>query len=130
MPNSESKKRPWIVSIPIVVSDKTVSKAWYSEKLGLRVIADDGHWVTVGPRKGATVFHLCQASENRPTPIPLEPGPSGIVIAVPGEFGTECARLKDRGVEFAHPPEKAAWGWWASVKDPDGNVHYLAPERG
>ena len=127
MPKSDSKKGPWIASVPIVVSDKAASKAWYTEKLGLRVIDDEDHWVTVGPRPGATVFHLCQASENRPAPIPLEPGPSGIVLAIPGDFQSECARLKERGVAFDHEPEKAPWGWWAAVKDPDGNVLALAP---
>jgi catechol 2,3-dioxygenase-like lactoylglutathione lyase family enzyme len=122
-----SKNVPSVASIPIVVSDKTVAKDWYVTKLGFRLVTDDDHWVTVGgPGKG-TVLHLCQASENRPAPIPLEPGPSGLVIALPGEFETECQRLKNAGIEFSHEPEKAEWGWWASVKDPDGNIHYLSP---
>ncbi|MGA2665207.1 MAG: VOC family protein [Nitrososphaerales archaeon] len=127
---STTKKREsvWVASVPIVVSDREASKRWYTEKLGMVLVDDDDHWVTVGggPGKGA-VFHLCQASENMPKPIPLEPGPSGIVLALPGDFMAGCKRLKEAGVEFSHPPEKAPWGWYAVVRDPDGNEHNLAP---
>lgn len=116
----------FIASIPVVVSDKSASKQWYVDKLGLTLTADDGHWVTVGGGKGSSL-HLCQASENRPHPIPLEPGPSGIVIAIAGDFQEECARLEKLGVQFSRRPEKAPWGWYATIRDPDGNEHHLCP---
>ena len=128
MPSQKEAARgkPWIASVPIVVSDRNESKKWYTERLGLEVIDDEDHWVTVGSKTRGSVFHLCQASENHP-PIPLEPGPSGIVLALPGDFVTECAQLKAAGVEFAHAPEKAAWGWYATIRDPDGNEFHLFP---
>jgi|HubBroStandDraft_3_1064219.scaffolds.fasta_scaffold51690_3 predicted enzyme related to lactoylglutathione lyase len=118
---------PWVASIPIVVSDRKAAKVWYSDKLGLRVTADRDHWLTVGGDGKGSDFHLCQASENMPAPIPLEPGPSGIVIALPGDFVAACARLAKVGIEFTQPPKKAPWGWYATVRDPDGNEHHLAP---
>ena len=124
-----SKKRagPWLASVPIVVSDRSVAKRWYTEKLGLELVNEEDHWVTVGnPSKGSEI-HLCQASENRPRPIPLEPGPWGYVLAIPGDFRSECKRMKERGVEFTHEPEKAEWGWFAIVSDPDKNLLYLGP---
>jgi len=124
MPDHET---PRIASIPVVVSNKEVSKNWYVDKLGLNLTSNEGHWVTVGSSENGTQIHLCQASENQPKPIPMEPGPSGIVFALPGDFLTECKRLKDRGVEFSHEPENAPWGWFATVRDPDGNEHYLSP---
>lgn len=123
---AKSRKTSYVASVPIVVSDRDAAKKWYG-MLGLGVIDDEGHWVTVGGRGKGTVLHLCQASENRPKPIPLEPGPSGIVIAVPGDFRAECKRMEKAGVEFSHKPEKAQWGWYAMVRDPDGNEHILAP---
>lgn len=126
--SSKDKISSWIVSVPVVVSDREVSKKWYTEKLGLDLIASDDHWVTVGGKGGkGSILHLCQASENQPKPIPLEPGASGIVIALPGDFVEECKRLEQRGVEFSHPPENASWGWFATIRDPDGNEHYLSP---
>jgi catechol 2,3-dioxygenase-like lactoylglutathione lyase family enzyme len=116
---------PWVASVPVVVSDREASKKWYTEKLGLRLKVDEDHWVAVGGK--GTDLHLCQASENQPEPIPLEPGPSGIVLALPGDFRKECARLEKAGVEFSQAPKKAPWGWYATVRDPDGNEHHLMP---
>ena len=125
--SSSSSTGPWLTSVPIVVSDKDVSKKWYTEKLGLDLIADEEHWVTVGNRAKGSAIHLCHASENQPSPIPLEPGPWGYVLAVPGDFRAECQRMKSGGVEFTHDPEEAAWGWYAVVSDPDKNLLYLCP---
>jgi len=30
--------------------------------------------------------------------------------------------LSARGVEFQDPPSQQEWGWWATIKDPDGNI--------
>jgi catechol 2,3-dioxygenase-like lactoylglutathione lyase family enzyme len=126
-PSKDAKETPWVASIPIVVSDREASKKWYTEKLGLLLTADDGHWVTVGGANGkGSNLHLCQASENQPQPIPLEPGASGIVFALPGDFVSECGKLEQAGIEFSHHPEKATWGWYATIRDPDGNEHYLS----
>lgn len=119
-------RRSWLVSVPVVVTDRVASKAWYTKRFGLDLIDDDDHWVTVGRKGKGSVLHLCQASENSP-PIPLEPGPSGFVFAVPGDFQAECARLQAAGVEFSQEPVKADWGWYATVRDPDGNEHHLSP---
>jgi catechol 2,3-dioxygenase-like lactoylglutathione lyase family enzyme len=117
---------PYVVSIPVVVSDRKASTDWYVNKLGLHLVDNDDHWVTVAGPQGSRL-HLCQASENQPNEIPLEPGPSGMVFAISGDFVTECHRLKAAGVGFSHEPEKAPWGWYATIRDPDGNEHYLAP---
>ena len=125
---TKNRKTPWIASIPVVVSDKEISKEWYTKKLGLALTANEDHWVTVGGARGkGSQLHLCQASENQPAPIPLEPGLSGIVILLPGYFQRACERLEKAGVEFSHQPEKAPWGWYATIRDPDGNEHHLAP---
>jgi lactoylglutathione lyase len=121
---------PWLSSVPIVVSDRNASQKWYTERLGLELLADEGHWVTVGSKSKGSAVHLCQASENQPHPIPLGPGPWGYVFAIPGDFPGECRKMKERGVEFTRDPEKASWGWFAVVSDPDGNLLYLCPAPG
>ena len=123
---TENSNQPYVASVPIVVSDKQRSKEWYVNKLGLSLTSDEDHWVTVGGGRG-TDLHLCQASENMPEPIPLEPGPSGIVFAISGDFVAECKKLEALGIEFSHQPEEAPWGWFATIRDPDGNEHYLCP---
>jgi catechol 2,3-dioxygenase-like lactoylglutathione lyase family enzyme len=118
---------PRFMSVAVVVSDREKAVKWYTEKFGLERVADDGHWQTVGQKgKGATL-HLCQVSEFD-AKAPLEPGNTGIAFAVPGDFQKSCAALESRGVEFVSPPTKYDWGWGATVRDPDGNEIYLAPE--
>ena len=125
--SSNKSDGPWLTSVPIVVSDKAVSKKWYADKLGLEIIADEGHWVAVGNKSKGSAIHLCQASENQPQPIPLEPGPWGYVLAIPGDFQAECKRMKEKGVEFTEGPAEAPWGWYAVISDPDKNLLYLGP---
>jgi predicted enzyme related to lactoylglutathione lyase len=127
---SKKNAGPWLESVPIVVSDKNRSKRWYVEKLGLDLLADEGHWVAVGNKAKGSAIHLCQASENEPRPIPLEPGPWGYVLSIPGDFRAECKRMRDRGVKFTHEPEEAPWGWYAIISDPDKNLLYLGPAPG
>ena len=113
-----SGEAPWVASIAVMVSDTDRAKKWYTEKLGLSVLDDEGHWITVGRKEKGGAVHLCLASKE----MPLEPGNTGILLLVEGDLRTECARLKERGVEFAHEPTKQPWGVWdAMVRDPDGN---------
>jgi predicted enzyme related to lactoylglutathione lyase len=46
---------------------------------------------------------------------------------VPGDFEGACAAFRANGVEFARPPKKESWGWWARVRDPDGVEITLIP---
>ena len=118
---------PRFMSVAVVVSDRQKAVKWYTEKLGLDHVADEDHWQAVG-RKGTTgALHLCQVSEFDPK-APLEPGNTGIAFTLPGDFVTSCHELETRGVDFASPPTKYDWGWGATIRDPDGNEIYLAPE--
>ena len=112
-------KAPWMGSVAVMVSDREKAKAWYTGQLGMSVLHEEGHWVTVGrPGKGGAL-HLCLGSE---VGFALEPGNTGILVFVEGDLKTECAKLKDRGVEFVHEPTKQPWGVWdAMIRDPDGN---------
>lgn len=118
----------YFASVAVVVSDRRKAEKWYTETLGLDVIDREDHWVTVGRKGHEGALHLCQVTEFDPKGA-LEPGNSGILLRLPGkDFEAGCRALKSRGVEFAHEAEKAEWGWWASVRDPDGNELILGPE--
>jgi catechol 2,3-dioxygenase-like lactoylglutathione lyase family enzyme len=112
--------------IGLVVSDRVRSVEWYTQKLGLDLVQDMGHWVTVGRRGGSGLIHLCQTSEVGIPEVP-EPGNAGIELKFPGDFKAGCAALKANGVKFSHPPRKEKWGWWAGVVDPDENRLTLMP---
>jgi catechol 2,3-dioxygenase-like lactoylglutathione lyase family enzyme len=112
--------------VGLVVSNRKKSVAWYTQKLGLELVQDMGHWVTVGQKGGSGLIHLCQTSEVGIPEVP-EPGVAGIELKFPGDFEAGCAALRAHGVKFSTPPKKEAWGWYAGVVDPDGNQLTLMP---
>lgn len=125
----ESRKVPkaTFFSVAVVVSDRKRSVEWYTKKLGLDVVQDLGHWVTVGRKGKPGLLHLCQTSEVGMDERP-EPGLTGIGLNLPGDFREACEALEENGVTFRHPPVQEEWGWWAGVVDPDGNEITLMPE--
>ena len=131
MSTKKSPKPHRIPKVPffcvgLVVADRQKSVVWYTQKLGLDVVQDLGHWVTVGRKGGSGLIHLCQTSEVGISAAP-EPGNAGIELKFPGDFRSGCAALKANGVKFSHRPTKEVWGWWAGVVDPDGNRLTLMP---
>jgi len=119
MPAKRKAAGPWVGSVAVMVSDKKRALEWYTGKLGLKVLQEDGHWVTVGRDGKGGAIHLCLGSELS---FPLEPGNTGILVFVDGDLRAECAALKQRGIEFVHEPKEQPWGVWdAMIRDPDGN---------
>ena len=133
-PASRSSKRPAATrsakprfsSVAVVVSDRHRSVKWYTETFGLDHLTDMDHWQTVGEKGRPTELHICQVSEYDDK-APLEPGNTGIAFRLAGDFVAACEALKVRGVEFSVAATKADWGWWAMVKDPDGNELVVLP---
>ncbi len=120
--------QPYFSSVAVVVSVRKKARDWYTTTLGLDLIDDEEHWVTVGRRGRPGVLHLCQTTEYDPKGT-LEPGNTGILLRLPGkDFAASCSELKARGVAFSQEPRKDPWGWWASIRDPDGNEHVVMPE--
>ncbi|HWS98819.1 MAG TPA: VOC family protein [Pyrinomonadaceae bacterium] len=107
------------VSIP--VSDQDRALAFYTEKLGFKVVTDQQfglgqRWIElqVGGSPTRLVLFTPEGHEDR----------------VGGVFNGALAcdnvdktyeELTRRGVEFAAPPKHEPWGSVAILKDPDGN---------
>jgi predicted enzyme related to lactoylglutathione lyase len=111
------------VSIP--VSDQDAALAFYTEKLGFRVITDQPfgkqRWIELRVGSSETRF---------------------VLFTPPGQeerIGSQCngslacddveatyRQLSARGVEFVSPPQKQPWGEFAIMKDPDGNQFVLS----
>lgn len=120
-----TKLKPF--SVAIVVSNRKRAVKWYRQKLGLDVIDQEDHWVTVGSKRTGFRLHLCQTTEYDPKGK-LEPGNSGIMFVVDGDLEKAYRDLKRRGVKFDNPPTKMDWGWMCSFLDPDGNQFWLNPK--
>ncbi len=125
-PAKSKAPQPQFWSVAVLVSNRPRSVEWYTQKLGLDVVQDFDHWVTVGRRGENGVIHLCQTSDWMDKEL-LEPGNQGIQLHLPGDFEASCAALQAKGVRFSQAPKHEAWGWWAMVVDPDGNEIALGP---
>jgi catechol 2,3-dioxygenase-like lactoylglutathione lyase family enzyme len=128
-PRSTEARLPSVTfhSVAMLVSDLPRSIEWYTRRLGLDLIEEEGEWVTVGRKGRGGTIHLCTITSFDPT-FRLEPGESGIQLDVPGDFRRSCAILRKNGVRFVKPPTHRSWGWYAKIVDPDGNEIRLNPK--
>jgi predicted enzyme related to lactoylglutathione lyase len=125
-PSKTVGSKPHFASVAVVVADRRRSVKWYTEKFGLDHVSNMDHWQTVGEKGRPGELHICQVSEYDDK-ASMEPGNSGIAFRLSGDFVAACAGLKANGVDFSVPPTKSDWGWWAMVKDPDGNEICVVP---
>ena len=121
-------------TVSIFVGDQDRARDFYVGKLGFELQRDDPmgppgapRWLQVAPPGGQTAIVLYKPSEGMPGASTYERALSSI-----GTFATFILEVEDmvathrelsgRGVEFADPPSQEPWGWWATIRDPDGNT--------
>lgn len=107
------------VSIP--VSDQNRALAFYTEKLGFRILTDQPfdnqqRWIELSIPGAETSVVLFTPKEHE----------SHIGTFAHATFYCDDAQrtyeeLSARGVEFSGPPQKQPWGTFLMLKDPDGN---------
>jgi lactoylglutathione lyase len=115
--------------VGIWVSDQDQARDFYVDKLGFEVRTDitmpDGYrWLEVGPAGGVTAIAVAKSgpdSDNKPGDF------TNIILDTDNIMAT-YEDLKARGVEFVDVPEKQPWGWWGTLKDPDGNIFGLGQQ--
>jgi predicted enzyme related to lactoylglutathione lyase len=111
-------------SIP--VSDQDRALAFYTEKLGFKVLTDQPfndkqRWIemTIGGSETKFVLFTPDGHEDR-----IGSFFNGALACDNVEKTFE--ELKSRGVEFMGEPQKQPWGTFAMFKDPDGNQFVLS----
>jgi catechol 2,3-dioxygenase-like lactoylglutathione lyase family enzyme len=112
------------VSIPVTDQDRAL--AFYTQKLGMRVLTDqsfDGkqRWIELGFPRAETRLVLFTA-EGREKMI----GGFMNVSLTADDVEASAREMKAKGVEFVQEPQKADWGTAAIFKDPDGNQFVLS----
>lgn len=112
-----------IVSIHVRDLDKAID--FYTKKLGFQKTADaamgpGARWVEVTPPGAQT--RLALLAQGNPAFEEERIGKSIATTFEVNDFEATCTELQGRGVHFRKEPEKAFFGWWAEVLDPDGNV--------
>jgi catechol 2,3-dioxygenase-like lactoylglutathione lyase family enzyme len=106
-----------VYSVAVVVSDGKKARAWYTKKLGFKLVENYDHWITVAPKGSKTLLHLCESDR-------LEFGNTGIGFET-DSVDKSYKELSKKGVEFTRKPEDEGWGKSAMFKDLDGNVFWL-----
>jgi predicted enzyme related to lactoylglutathione lyase len=110
------------VSIP--VRDQYKSLAFYTEKMGFKLVTDQPHddkqrWIEMRIGGSDTRFVLFTMDESR-----LGSFFNGALACDNVERTYE--ELKVKGVEFVEAPKKQPWGTFAILKDIDGNQFLLS----
>jgi catechol 2,3-dioxygenase-like lactoylglutathione lyase family enzyme len=109
-------------SIPVTDQDRAL--AFYTEKLGFRLVTDqpfDGkqRWIELGIPGADTRIVLFNPSSG------LQPGDFMNVTLWSDDVEATVRELKSKGVDIGEP-KREAWGTFAIFKDIDGNSFVLS----
>jgi len=119
-----------ISTVSVVVSDQDRSLAFYTQKLGLELQMDapmgQSRWIQLAPKGAQTGLVLGKPTADMPPEIyertkSMMGGFTNFILDV-DDMDATYAELSARGVEFVDKPAQQPWGWWATIKDPDGNI--------
>jgi predicted enzyme related to lactoylglutathione lyase len=109
----------------IPVSDQDRALAFYTEKLGFKVLTDQQfdekqRWIELQIGNSTTGVAL------------FTPDVHADRVGTFSGFSFKCDNVEKtyeeliaRGVEFVQPPKRESWGTSALFKDPDGNVFVM-----
>src|SRR5579859_5751491 len=111
-------------SVGIYVTDQQRALDFYTQKLGFQLLQDlpmgpemgDARWILVAPPGAQTPFVLFTPPGNE-----SRIGGFHNVVFDTDDIQATCEDLQAKGVEVSQAPTKMPWGWWAQIKDPDGN---------
>jgi predicted enzyme related to lactoylglutathione lyase len=119
-----------INTVSVFVTDQDRSRDFYANQLGFEVLMDapmgQGRWIQLAPKGAQTSLVLMKPTEDMPADVhakskSLIGGFTNFIFAV-DDIQATYNDLSARGVEFADKPAQQPWGWWAAIKDPDGNI--------
>ncbi|WP_433697598.1 VOC family protein [Nocardiopsis sp. CA-288880] len=105
------------------VFDQERAKAFYTGKLGCRVVADapmgdDGwRWIELGLPGAATSLHFVRRGDETPSPEP-------VMVLVDDDVAGTVAALRAEGVEIVTEPQEAPYRPGLTVaefRDSEGN---------
>jgi catechol 2,3-dioxygenase-like lactoylglutathione lyase family enzyme len=110
-------------SIPVADQDRAL--AFYTEKLGFRLLTDQPfsdkqRWIELGIPGSDTRVVLFRFDEG------LKPGGNMNVTFWADDVEGTWRELKSKGVEFVMEPKRQDWGTAAAFKDVDGNRFVLS----
>lgn len=110
-------------SIPVTDQDRAL--AFYTEKLGFRVVTDQPfnerqRWIELGIPGADTRVVLFHFGDN------LKPGGQMNITFWTDDVEATVRELKNKDVEFVMEPKRESWGTAAAFKDLDGNTFLIS----
>jgi catechol 2,3-dioxygenase-like lactoylglutathione lyase family enzyme len=105
-------------SVPVTDQDRAI--AFYTEKLGFRLLADHPfddkqRWIELGIPGADTRLVLFKMDEG------IQPGGRMNIAFWTDDVEATAKDLEAKGVEFVVKPQKADWGTFAIFQDADAN---------
>jgi len=110
-------------SIPVSNQDRAL--AFYTEKLGFRLLTDqpfskEQRWIELGIPGAETRIVLFKFGES------LQPGSQMNITFWSDDVETTARELKSKGVQFVMEPKREDWGTAAAFQDVDVNTFVLS----
>ena len=110
-------------SIPVTDQDRAL--AFYTQKLGFRLVtdqpfSDDRRWIELGIPGADSRIVLFRFDEGP------QPGSQMNVTFWADDVEATAQELKNKGVQFVMEPKREDWGTAAAFKDVDGNCFVLS----
>ncbi len=132
-----------LAHVALVVRDYDEAIAWFTDKLGFTVVADehqpeqDKRWVVVAPDGGGCSLLLARAaSPAQEAFIGNQAGGRVFLFLQTDDFARDHRAMLARGIRFVRAPKAAPYGTVAVFEDLYGNLWDLVefaapgPERG
>ncbi len=114
-------------TVSLFVADQQRAKAFYTEKLGFELRADnplypgaDNRWIAVAPHGAETELILYLPDENW-AHYERVVGQSQAITLEVSEIDSLVEQLKRNGVEIISEPEHQPWGIFAMIEDSEQN---------
>jgi catechol 2,3-dioxygenase-like lactoylglutathione lyase family enzyme len=121
-----------LAHIALVVRDYDEAIAWFTEKLGFTLVADeyqaeqDKRWVLIAPPgagAGATTLLLARAaSPEQEAFIGNQAGGRVFLFLETDDFDRDYAAMRGKSVVFTRAPKRAPYGQVAVFEDLYGNL--------
>lgn len=125
-----------VATVAVVVADYDEAIAWYTGKLGFRLVEDvdlggGKRWVTVEPGgQGARLLLAKADGESQAASIGNQTGGRVFLFLETDDFARDHALMTERGVLFRETPRREAYGTVAVFADLHGNLwDLIEPKR-
>jgi catechol 2,3-dioxygenase-like lactoylglutathione lyase family enzyme len=123
-----------LATVALVVADYDEAIAWYTHKLGFRLLQDvdlggGKRWVTVGLDDGARLLLAQATDEEERSSIGNQTGGRVFLFLETDDFLRDHAAMLERGVVFKEEPRFEPYGAVAVFADLYGNLWDLIEPR-